>query len=177
VTLLGRSEDSKCDSCLKGFAKEIVTCAESKGDAAPPGRSAQAASGLGDAVPSMPVIAPKTASEPPAKSEIAINRVILRPTTVAPGGRFSLEVSYTALSMSPVSFTFTISSGNRELFTSNPEAIDAGNGKSMLHERSLAAGIEPGTYRIRVTLTLSGKIATGEATLTVTAREPLPRQP
>jgi hypothetical protein len=151
-----------CDGCLKSSMTQIDACVASS-------------RALTSEAPAPAVSAPAVAAaqaSPVQPAFLDITRVDIVPATIAAGGRFSLEVSYTAPTAERVMFGFAISAGGRVLFASKTETIEGGNGKPMRHERSLGAASAPGIYNVRVRLTLGGTTVEREATLTVTAKQP-----
>ena len=167
-TPLGFYTNVQCQPCRQQKATEIDACIAqlTAGGAAPP----QGVPGSIVSEPAPLVMAPS--SIPPAapvNPPLSLSRVVLKPDTVEPGARFTLEVAYTAEGVNTIDFNFAITGGGRELLASRVEPIDAGGGAPMVYSRSLSAASDPGTYQIRVNLAASGFSATREVTLTVKA--------
>ena len=166
-----------CGTTVTNLAK--LTAAANAGLVAPATESTSAS-------PTTPVMPPADASNSsapllnsPVRSSVAatprppmlgLTALNVSPLSVPTGAKFTIEVAYAAPSDKPVTFSFTISAGGRELFASKPEEIECGNGAPMLHARTIRAASEPGTYRIRVRLAQEEQAVERSVTLTVTAR-------
>jgi len=130
---------------------------------------AAAANSPAPAAPSPPTVSP---SPPTAAPRIlTINRVDVKPSTVAPGERFSLEVSYTAPAKSTVSFSYSIRSGQQKLFTSGRQMLEGGSPEAMVIKKTLTATKTPGNYTIEVQMSSNEARAAREAALTVEPRK------
>ena len=101
-----------------------------------------------------------------AAPALVINRVVVKPPTVKPGERFIFEVSYTATAKGTISFSYTISSGERTLFKSPLQTLEGGSREAMLVTKTLTAR-EPGKYKIRVQMSLDKVRITREVELIV----------
>jgi len=120
-----------------------------------------------------PAAAPATvAAPPPAPALLGIAALAVRPSPVAAGSRFAIEVTFVAPGSAPVTFMFTIFSGDRELLTLPPERIEGGGGALMTHSLQLEAAAEPGEYRVRVRLEQGDEAVERTAALAVTASGP-----
>jgi hypothetical protein len=148
VVFLGRSSDKICDACLEEKAKEISSCAA-------------AVRNPNEAAPAKP------ATQGTPAAAIVLNKVNLAPSVVPPGGEFALEISYRSSSTRKITFAYAISADGRELYASKPEEIEGSNGSALLYTRSMGAASEPGSYVIRITLTVDGQAVEREVTLRV----------
>jgi membrane-associated protease RseP (regulator of RpoE activity) len=158
---LGDFSAYQCETCQKQNAPAIAACIARVTPGATP-----APTPTPTPTPWVvdPASLPKAA---PVNPPLVLNRVSLKPETVEPGGRFTLEVSYTAEAVNTVSFSYVISAGGQALLTSRVEELEGGGGQPMLHARNLVAADAPGTYQIRVSLMANGITATREVALTV----------
>jgi tetratricopeptide (TPR) repeat protein len=102
-----------------------------------------------------------------AATALVINRVDVNPRIVKSGQRFALEISYTGRAKGVIVLTYTIRSGSRILFTSQPEMLESGSGTALLMTKNLTAANEPGRYIFRAQMSLDDTKATGETILIV----------
>ena len=132
--------------------------------------AATSAAATSPANPTSP--APTASPSPPAATPAAltINRVEVKPSTVAPGERFTLEVSYTATAKSTVSFSYSIRSGQQKLFTSSRQMLEGGSPEAMVIKKTLTATKTPGNYTIEVQMSAEEAKAARETALTVVAK-------
>lgn len=165
VVMLGRTTGDACSACLKSLAKEIAACAAAR-------------MGLAATAPPPPAVDPQSAAvrtpvpTPVVQPALALDSVVLKPSAVAPGARFTIEVAYTAPAAKPVTLAFSIRAEGRELLASKPEGIAGGAGSPMLYTRSLIASANPGEYRIRVRLEQDDQAVERTVALTVAPRRP-----
>jgi hypothetical protein len=92
------------------------------------------------------------------------------PGRVAPGERSTIECSFTAARAGSATFTYGIRSDGRDLLQSKPEAVAAAGGVAVLVAKTLAAGIDTGTFGIHVQLTLGDAVVERETILIVGTR-------
>jgi hypothetical protein len=156
LATLDNPASAECKACRIARAQTIAGCVRDGEQA-------------GAAQPAATQPAAARTTDPPATS-LALHEVTLDPARVGPGEKFLINVSYSSPSNAPVSFTFAISAGGRELFASKTEDIAGTSGSRTLYTRSVAAAREPGAYQVRVTLSLGGQGAFRDVTLTVGAK-------
>jgi hypothetical protein len=130
---------------------------------AAPVATASAAAAAGEPAP--------TVAAPPATLALEPLRVV--PGTVAAGGHFALEISFTAtdpgVSAEPlsVSLSYAIERDGETLFAPGAETITATNGQRWHVVKNLAATRAPGEYFVRVELRLGSQAAQSSTRLTV----------
>jgi membrane-associated protease RseP (regulator of RpoE activity) len=150
---------TECLQCYTGFAALIADCRrrglESAGGAASPGAS------------------PAAAATPPAPPTLELDAVRTVPERVPPGGKFAVEITFTARNAAvtagrlPVSFIYSIEKGGQTVFAPSAETIEAPNSQRWSIVKNLAAAREAGQYTIRVKLIAGNDIAQATTTLVV----------
>jgi Tfp pilus assembly protein PilF len=125
---------------------------------------ADAQPGPPDAAGGAPV-ATGTAQGPPAGvPSLRILSAAVTPSPVPARGDFQVDIQLLASSPSassglPIILNCTISRQGQVLFRSPAENFSAPNGKAVDIHKKLAAGAQPGTYRVRIQLTGEGLTA------------------
>lgn len=151
----------ECRHCVTGFAAAIADC-RSRGGTPSAGPTAVVA---GADPPEIVV--------PPASPALELNALRAVPERVGAGGRFAVELTFTARNASgasgrlPVSLSYSIEQGGHTLFDRAPETIEVPNGQPWRVVKNLAASRTTGQYTIRVRLAAGVDTVQGETTLVV----------
>jgi len=113
------------------------------------------------------------ATAPPLPTSLDVESVRVTPEAVAAGGKFALEVTFTATDPRatdrtlPVSLSYAIERDGRTLFAPAAETIAAANGQRWHVVKHLSATRESGEYTLRVELRHGNDSARATAGLTV----------
>jgi TPR repeat protein len=105
---------------------------------------------------------------------LQLAELTVTPRTVPPGQPFSLEVAYTATDPAAASgkaavvMSFSILSGGSTLLDVPGEIVESDNGQPWKITKPLTAATTPGTYLIRVRLTLGATVVTRDVEFEIT---------
>jgi TPR repeat protein len=109
-----------------------------------------------------------------SKTALQIAEATITPRTVRPGKPLSLEIAYTATDPSAasrkaaVTMNFSILSGGTTLLDEPGETVESASGQPWKITKPLTAATDPGTYLIRVRLTLGATVVTRDVEFEIT---------